>query len=163
IFLRRFGSGPAVLLLHGFPQTHLMWRAVAPLLARRFTVICADLRGYGRSGCPVSGPDHAPDAKRAMAKGMVFVMVRLGFPWFSDRGNVGSRCFWCGGMAAGGRVAFRLPPDPPDRVERLAVLDILPPAEPGERAEKKLAPVFWRGSLLAQPEPLPEKLVSAAP
>src|SRR5262249_28895288 len=60
IFLRRFGSGPAVLLLHGFPQTHLMWRSVAPLLARRFTVICADLRGYGRSGCPASGPDHAP-------------------------------------------------------------------------------------------------------
>src|SRR5215475_6466806 len=64
IFLRRFGLGPAVLLLHGFPQTHLMWRFVAPLLARRFTVICADLRGYGRSGCPVSGPDHAPYAKR---------------------------------------------------------------------------------------------------
>ena len=60
IFLRRFGSGPAVLLLHGFPQTHLMWRAVAPLLAGHFTVICADLRGYGRSGCPASGPDHAP-------------------------------------------------------------------------------------------------------
>src|SRR5262249_4758016 len=67
IFPRRFGSGPAVLLLHGFPQTHLMWRSVAPLLARRFTVICADLRGYGRSGCPASGPDHAPYAKRAMA------------------------------------------------------------------------------------------------
>jgi hypothetical protein len=67
IFLRRFGSGPAVLLLHGLPQTHLMWRAVAPLLALRFTVICADLRGYGRNGCPASRPDHAPYAKRAMA------------------------------------------------------------------------------------------------
>ena len=61
IFLRRFGAGPAVLLLHGFPQTHLMWRSVAPLLARRFTVICAELRGYGRSQCPASAPDHAQD------------------------------------------------------------------------------------------------------
>ena len=71
IFLRRSGSGPAVLLLHGFPQTHLMWQRVAPLLARCFTVVCPDLRGYGRSGCPPSGPDHAPYAKRAMAKDMV--------------------------------------------------------------------------------------------
>jgi hypothetical protein len=93
IFLRRFGSGPAVLLLHGFPQTHLMWRSVAPLLARRFTVICADLRGYGKSGCPASAPDHAPYAKRAMAKDMVSVMEKLGFPRFCvaghDRGGRG--------------------------------------------------------------------------
>src|SRR5438094_10063190 len=80
IFVRRSGSGPAILLLHGFPQTHLMWRGVAPLLARHFTVVCADLRGYGRSGCPASTPDHAPYAKRAMAKDMVSVMERLGFP-----------------------------------------------------------------------------------
>jgi len=152
IFLRRFGSGPAVLLLHGFPQTHLMWRAVAPLLARRFTVICADLRGYGRSGCPVSGPDHAPYAKRAMAKDMVSVMGKLGFPRFSVAGH-----------DRGGRVAYRLTLDHPDRVERLAVLDILPTAETWERADKKLATAFWPWSLLAQPEPLPEKLVSAAP
>jgi haloacetate dehalogenase len=87
IFLRRFGAGPAVLLLHGFPQTHLMWRSVAPLLARRFTVICADLRGYGRSGCPASAPDHAPYAKRAMARDMVSVMDKLGFPRFSVAGH----------------------------------------------------------------------------
>src|SRR5215470_15836980 len=73
IFLRRFGSGPGVLLLHGFPQTHLMWREVAPLLAHRFTVICADLRGYGRSGCPASRPDHGPYSKRVMAQ---FVALR---------------------------------------------------------------------------------------
>src|SRR5258708_27088023 len=73
IFVRRGGSGPAVLLLHGFPQTHLMWRDVAPRLAPRFTVVCADLRGYGRSGCPVSTPDHAPYAKRAMAADLVAV------------------------------------------------------------------------------------------
>src|SRR3989442_8450098 len=82
IFVRSYGSGPPILLLHGFPQTHLMWRSVAPLLARNFTVICADLRGYGRSGCPVSTPDHAPYAKRAMAQDMVTVMERLGFSRF---------------------------------------------------------------------------------
>jgi haloacetate dehalogenase len=152
IFLRCFGSGPAVLLLHGFPQTHLMWRAVAPLLARRFTVICADLRGYGRSGCPASGADHAPYAKRAMAKDMVSVMGKLGFPRFSVAGH-----------DRGGRVAYRLTLDHPDRVERLAVLDILPTAETWERADKNLATAFWPWSLLAQPEPLPERLVSAAP
>src|SRR5689334_25246417 len=67
IFVRRAGSGPPLLLLHGFPQTHLMWRDVAPRLASRYTVVCADLRGYGHSGCPVSKPDHARYAKRAMA------------------------------------------------------------------------------------------------
>ena len=80
---RSHGFGPPILLLHGFPQTHLMWRAVAPLLVRDFTVVCADLRGYGRSGCPPSTPDHAPYAKRAMARDMVTVMERLGFPLLS--------------------------------------------------------------------------------
>src|SRR5262249_48668601 len=111
IFLRRSGSGPAVLLLHGFPQTHLMWRSVAPLLARRFTVICADLRGYGRSGCPRSAPDHAPYAKRVMARDMVSVMEKLGFQRFSVAGH-----------DRGGRAAYRLALDHPERVERLALL-----------------------------------------
>jgi hypothetical protein len=79
IFLRWSDSGSPLLLLHGFPQTHLMWRGVAPLLARRFTVVCADLRGYGRSGCPASTPDHSPYAKRAMARDMVAVMEHVGF------------------------------------------------------------------------------------
>jgi haloacetate dehalogenase len=152
IFLRRFGSGPAVLLLHGFPQTHMMWRSVAPLLACRFTVICADLRGYGRSGCPPSRPDHAPYAKRAMANDMVFVMGKLGFSRFSVAGH-----------DRGGRVAYRLALDHPQRVERLAVLDILPIADAWELADKKLATGYWPWSLLAQPEPLPERLISAAP
>src|SRR5215471_2588022 len=152
IFLRRFGSGPAVLLLHGFPQTHVMWRSVAPLLARYFTVICADLRGYGRSGCPASRSDHAPYAKRAMANDMVSVMGQLGFPRFSIAGH-----------DRGGRVAYRLALDHPQRVERLAVLDIVPTADTWERADKTLATAFWPWSLLAQPEPLPERLISAAP
>src|SRR5262245_27999797 len=152
IFLRRLGSGPAVLLLHGFPQTHLMWRAVAPLLARRFTVICADLRGYGRSGCPGSGPAQAPYAQWAEAHDTVRVMGKFGFPRFSVAGH-----------DRGGRVAYRLGLDHPDRVDRRAVLDIRPTAEAWERADKKLATAFWPWSLLAQPEPLPERFVSAAP
>jgi haloacetate dehalogenase len=89
IFVRWSGSGEPILLLHGFPQTHLMWHGVAPLLARRFTVVCADLRGYGGSGCPTSTPDHAPYAKRAMARDMLSVMERLGFPRFSVAGQAG--------------------------------------------------------------------------
>jgi haloacetate dehalogenase len=152
IFLRRCGTGPGVLLLHGFPQTHLMWRDVAPVLARRFTVICADLRGYGRSGCPPSGADHGPYAKRTRAGDMVFMMKKLGFAAFSVAGH-----------DRGGRVAYRLALDHPERVEHLAVLDILPIADAWERADKRFATGYWPWSLLAQPEPLPERLVAAAP
>ena len=87
IFVRWSGSGSPILLLHGFPQTHLMWRSVASMLARNFTVVCPDLRGYGRSGCPTSTPDHAPYAKRAMAQDMVIVMEQLGFARFSVAGH----------------------------------------------------------------------------
>ena len=152
IFLRWGGSGPPILLLHGFPQTHLMWRSVAPILARRFTVVCADLRGYGRSGCPASAPDHAPYSKRTMARDMAVVMQQLGFPRFSVAGH-----------DRGGRVAYRLALDHPAQIERLSVLDILPTADAWERADAKFASSFWPWSLLAQPEPLPERLVLAAP
>jgi haloacetate dehalogenase len=152
IFLRCGGAGPAVLLLHGFPQTHLMWRDVAPLLAHDFTVVCADLRGYGRSGCPPSSPDHAPYAKRALARDMVAVMDKLGFARFSVAGH-----------DRGGRVGYRLALDHPQRVMRLAVLDVLTIADAWERADKRLATGYWPWSLLAQPEPLPERLLSAAP
>src|SRR5256886_16779413 len=97
IFLRRFGSGARGLLLHGFPQTHLMWRSVAPLLARRFTVVCADLRGYGQSGCPASDARHTPHAKRATAADMASVMGQLGFPRLAGAGH-----------DRGGPVAYRL-------------------------------------------------------
>jgi haloacetate dehalogenase len=152
IFARRFGSGPPLLLLHGFPQTHLMWRGVAPVLARRFTVVCADLRGYGRSGCPPSAADHAPYSKRAMAQDMVEAMHQLGFGHFSVAGH-----------DRGGRVAYRLALDHPQRVDRLAVLDVLPGVTTWERADARLALAFWPWSLLSQPEPLPERLVGACP
>jgi haloacetate dehalogenase len=152
IFVRRSGSGAPILLLHGFPETHLMWRDVAPVLARRFTVVCADLRGYGRSGCPASTPDHAAYAKRAMARDMVAVMERLGFPRFSVAGH-----------DRGGRVAYRMALDHPARVERLAVLDIVPTGTVWERADARLTTAYWPWSLLAQAEPLPERLLEAAP
>lgn len=152
IFLRKLGSGPPLLLLHGFPQTHVMWRDVAPLLAKHFTVICADLRGYGRSGCPPSDPDHTPYTKRAMANDMVAVMEQLGFPQFSVAGH-----------DRGGRVAYRLALDHPERIQRLALLDVIPTAAVWNRADRKFAISFWPWSLLAQPVPLPERLIAGAP
>lgn len=151
LFLRCGGSGPPLLLLHGFPQTHLMWRGVAPLLARDFTVVCADLRGYGRSGCPDSTADHAPYAKRSMARDMVDAMDRLGYPRFAVAGH-----------DRGGRVAYRMALDHPDRVEKLAVLDILPTETVWERADERFALGYWPWTLLAQPEPLPERILTAA-
>jgi haloacetate dehalogenase len=152
IFVRSCGNGSPILLLHGFPQTHLMWRKVAPLLAREFTVVCADLRGYGRSSCPLSAPDHAPYAKRAMAQDMVTVMERLGFPRFSVAGH-----------DRGGRVAYRMALDHPRRVDRLAVLDIVPSETAWDRADARFALAFWPWSLLAQGEPLPERILTAVP
>ncbi|TIV07217.1 MAG: alpha/beta hydrolase, partial [Mesorhizobium sp.] len=138
IFARRAGAGPGLLLLHGFPQTHAMWREVAPILARDFTVVCADLRGYGQSSCPPSASDHAPYAKRAMAADMVALMETLGF-----------RRFMVAGHDRGGRVAYRLALDHPDRVEKLAVLDIIPTADAWDRADARLALGYWPWSLLA--------------
>ena len=152
IFVCSSGSGSPLLLLHGFPQTHLMWHGVAPLLARNFTVVCPDLRGYGRSGSPASTPDHAPYAKRSMAQDMVSVMQQLGFEHFSVAGH-----------DRGGRVAYRMALDHPDRVDRLAVLDILPTETVWERADARFALAYWPWSLLAQPEPLPERILAAAP
>ena len=152
IFVRSSGSGPPLLLLHGFPQTHLMWRSVAPSLSRGFTVVCADLRGYGQSGCPPSARDHSPYSKRVMARDMVIVMERLGFPRFSVAGH-----------DRGGRVAYRMALDHPDRVEKLAVLDVLPTETVWERADARFALAYWPWSLLAQPEPLPERVLAAVP
>ena len=152
IFARWGGSGPPLLLLHGFPETHLMWRAVAPLLAREFTVVCPDLPGYGRSGCPPSAGDHAPYAKRAMARDLVEVMEQLGFARFGLAGH-----------DRGGRVAYRLALDHAERVRRLAVLDIVPTLDAWDLADARFAEGYWPWSLLAQPEPLPERLLAGAP
>jgi haloacetate dehalogenase len=151
IFARVGGAGPPLLLLHGFPETHLMWREVAPRLARDFSVVCADLRGYGRSGCPASDPQHEPYAKRAMARDLVSIMTQLGFSRFAVAGH-----------DRGGRVAYRLALDHPDRIDRLAVLDIVPTEVAWAMADDRLALGYWPWSLLAQPEPLPERVLLAA-
>jgi haloacetate dehalogenase len=152
IAVRRAGDGPPVLLLHGFPETMLMWRDVAPLLARHHAVVCADLRGYGASGCPPSGPGHEAYSKRAMARDMVAVMRRLGHEHFAVVGH-----------DRGGRVAYRAALDHPDRVSRLAVLDVLPVDVVWDLADHRMVLGFWPWSLLAQPEPLPERLVGGDP
>jgi haloacetate dehalogenase len=151
IFVRWSGTGAPILLLHGFPQTQLMWRNVAPLLARDSTVVCADLRGYGRSGCPLPTPDHAPYAKRAMACDMIVVMERLGFARFSVAGH-----------DRGGRVAYRMAVDHASNIERIAVLDVLPTVTVWGHADARFALAYWPWSLLAQPEPFPERLLEAA-
>jgi haloacetate dehalogenase len=148
IFMRRKGSGPPLALLHGFPETHLMWHRVAPALAESFTVICADLRGYGASGKPPSRPDHAPYAKSAMALDIVRLMQAQGFQRFCVAGH-----------DRGARVAYRMALEHPDRIERLAVLDIIPTGDAFARADARFALAFWPWSLLAQPEPLPERLL----
>ena len=150
--LRRGGLGPPVLLLHGNPQTHVMWHAVAPELAKRFTVVCPDLRGYGGSFKPQATPDHAPYAKREMAKDMVEVMEHLGHVQFLLAGH-----------DRGGRVAHRLALDHPGRVEKLAVLDIVPTIEHFERTDMAFALGYYHWFWLAQPHPFPETLINAAP
>jgi haloacetate dehalogenase len=152
IRLRRGGSGPPLLLLHGNPQTHAMWHAVAPKLAERFTVICPDLRGYGGSLKPPATADHAPYAKTAMARDMVEVMQHFGF----ERFLVGSH-------DRGARVAHRLALDFPDRIQKLAVLDIVPTIEHFERADMSFGLGYYHWFWFAQPHPFPEVIINAAP
>jgi haloacetate dehalogenase len=145
------GSGPPLLLLHGYPQTHAMWHKVAPELAREFTVVAPDLRGYGDSGKPASDPAHYVYSKRATAADMVAVMERLGF---AD--------FLLAGHDRGARVAHRLALDYPARVRRLAVLDIIPTRTVFRRVDKALATSTYHWFFLIQPE-LPEVLIGAKP
>ncbi len=142
------GSGPPLLLLHGYPETHLMWRKVAPQLARKFTVVAADLRGYGDSGKPAGGGDHAAYSKRAMAQDQVEVMNSLGFQKFSVVGH-----------DRGGRVAHRLALDHPESVEKLVILDIVPTYKVFHTVNKELATSNFHWFFLIQPQPLPETLI----
>ena len=152
IRVRRGGSGPPLLLLHGNPQTHAMWHEVAPRLAEHFTVVATDLRGYGDSSKPETTPDHAPYSKRAMARDQVAVMRALGF----------ERFFVCG-HDRGSRVAYRMALDHPERVLRLAVLDIVPTWEAFSRADMAFGLGYWHWFFLAQPYDLPERLIGTDP
>src|SRR5215217_160462 len=152
IHVRVGGTGPPLLLLHGFPETHLMWRDVAPRLANDFAIVCADVRGQGASGCPDSDKQHSPYSKRAMAEELVEVMRHLGFERFAVAGH-----------DRGGRIAYRMALDHPASIKRLAVLDVIPIADAWRHADSRLMQSFWPWSLLAQPAPLPERLISAAP
>lgn len=152
IFLRIGGSGPPLLLLHGYPQSHACWHRVAPILAEHHTVICPDLRGYGRSGCPESDPAHEVYAKRAVARDQVRVMQALGFERFDLCGH-----------DRGGRVAHRLARDWPANVRRLALLDIMPTWETWEQYDRKAAMASYHWQFLAQPYDLPERLVAHEP
>jgi haloacetate dehalogenase len=152
VFIRRYGQGPALLMVHGFPRTSLMWRHVAPRLAKNYTVISVDLRGYGRSGTPASREDHYPYTKRAMASELVDVMAKLGFSRFSVVGH-----------DRGGRVSYRLALDHPEKVERLAVFDVIPISEGWAHADAKFAMTYWPWVLLSQKAPLPETYLLGAP
>ena len=146
------GEGPPLLLLHGHPQTHVMWHLTAPQLARDFTVVATDLRGYGGSSKPPTDASHEPYSKRAMARDQVAVMRHLGFERFAVAGH-----------DRGARCAYRMALDEPSRVTKLAVLDIIPTGEAFRRATMKFALRFWHWFFLAQPFDLPERLISADP
>jgi haloacetate dehalogenase len=152
IELVRWGEGPPVLLLHGYPQTHAMWHLLAPRLAEDFTVVAADLRGYGDSSKPFGEEDHSTYSKRAMAGDQAAVMESLGFDSFAVVGH-----------DRGGRVAHRMALDYPDRVTKLAVLDIVPTRHIFETVGKELATAYYHWFFYIQPYDLPETLIGGNP
>lgn len=146
------GEGPPVLLLHGYPQTHVMWHGVASWLAQSYTVVAPDLRGYGDSSKPPGGEDHAGYSKRALAEDQVEVMRALGFDRFAVVGH-----------DRGARVGHRMALDHPDRVLKLAALDIVPTREVFRTVDKELALSYYHWFFLSQPYDLPERLIGADP
>jgi haloacetate dehalogenase len=148
----RGGDGPPVLLLHGIPETHVMWHRVAPRLSEGFTVVATDLRGFGDSGKPATSPDHAPFSMREIARDQVEVMHALGYDQFTVVGH-----------DRGARCAYRMALDHPQVVLRLAVLDIVPTGEAFRRADREFALGYWVWSFLAAPAPVPERLIAGAP
>lgn len=146
------GSGPPVLLLHGYPQTLACWHAVAPALAERFTVVVPDLRGYGDSGAPPSTPDHRPYSKRIMAAEQVQVMAALGFERYAVVGH-----------DRGARVAYRMAFDHPDKVTRLCTLDVVPTHAMWQGVNKAFATRTYHWFFLIQPTPFPERMIGNDP
>lgn len=144
------GSGPPLLLLHGYPQTHVLWRKIAPRLAQDFTLVIPDLRGYGDSAKPPSGPDQAAYSKRALALDQVETMAALGFERFRVAGH-----------DRGARVTHRLLRDHPGRIERAALLDIVPTLYRFETIDQKAATGSYHWFFLIQPAPFPERLIGA--
>jgi haloacetate dehalogenase len=144
------GSGPPLLLLHGYPQTHAIWHKIAPRLAEQVTVVATDLRGYGRSSKPIGLPDHSNYSKREMAADQVEVMCQLGFEKFNLCGH-----------DRGARVAHRLALDHPASVEQLAVLDISPTLTMYEQTSMAFATIYYHWFFLIQPSPHPENLIGA--
>jgi len=149
IHYRRAGIGEPVLMLHGYPQTHTCWHAVAPALTRNYSVVCADLRGYGDSSKPAGLTDHSNYSKRAMAQDMVELMASLGFERFHLVGH-----------DRGGRVGHRLAADHPQRVHSLTVLDISPTLRMFERTDMEFARAYYHWFLMLQPPPLPEQMLA---
>lgn len=152
IAYRKGGSGPPLLLLHGYPQTHVMWHEVADLLAERFTVVAADLRGYGDSGKPQGGDDHSAYSKREMAQDQVQLMRTLGFERFDILAH-----------DRGARVAHRLAMDHAQAVRRLILLDIAPTLAMYSQTNETFARAYWHWFFLIRPAPLPETLLQADP
>jgi haloacetate dehalogenase len=142
------GDGPPLLLLHGAPQSHIMWREIAPTLAKRFTVVASDLRGYGLSAKPHGGIDHSAYSKRAMAADQVELMRKLGFDKYCLAGH-----------DRGARVSRRLAKDHPDKVLQLAILDIVPTAYIYSNVTRQVATNLWHWFFLIQPAPLPKLLM----
>ena len=149
---RKGGSGPPLLLLHGHPQTHAMWHLVAPALARHFTVVMMDLRGYGDSARPTSDDEHATYSKRAMAHDALAVMQHCGFERFGVLAH-----------DRGARVAHRLALDHPAAVDRMLLLDIAPTLAMYENTTQAFATAYWHWFFLIQPPPLPEALIESDP
>jgi haloacetate dehalogenase len=150
--VRRAGRGEPLLLMHGHPQTHAMWHRVAPRLAREFTVVLMDLRGYGDSGRPEAGEGSANYTKREMALDALAVMRACGFDRFQVLAH-----------DRGARVAHRLAADHPEAVERVMLLDIAPTLSMYERTTEAFARAYWHWFFLIQPPPLPEALIESDP
>jgi haloacetate dehalogenase len=146
------GNGPPLLLMHGNPFTHLSWLKVAPALAREFTVVATDLRGYGDSEKPPGGPDHSGYSFRAMAQDQVEVMQALGF----DR-------FFAAGHDRGARVLHRMCLDHPERVTRAAFLDIIPQHHLLNNMTRQWGTFSWHWFFNIQPYDLPERMMGADP